>query len=96
MKNVSKGQKLLIATLLIVMVGFGFLFSIWMQSRFSELSAKKSKLAREAESLRTESVLLDLEIHKLSSIERISRIAGLSGLGYENIPKKVMILGERK
>ncbi len=92
--KMSKGKKLLILVTLIVVVGMGLLFAVWMQARFSELAEKKATLTRDFESLKRESVLLDLEIHKLSSMERISQIAALSGLGYENIPKKVIFMGE--
>ncbi|MDR1759812.1 MAG: hypothetical protein LBR60_04725 [Fibrobacter sp.] len=90
----SKGQKLLIVVAVIVAVGAGLLFAVWMQARFSELAERKAALTRDFESLKRESVLLDLDIHRLSSVERISEIAALSGLGYENVPKKVIFMGD--
>lgn len=80
---------------LLVVLTMGILASllsvpVWMQNRYLRLMKEQSLLERDRRLLEAEQLQLRLEIGKLSSMERLVKIASDMGLSFGSMPVKVM------
>lgn len=79
----------LVAVLLLIM-------PLYMQNRMIRLYAKSHELSETANRLRRDILLQELEINKLSSLEKLTDFAESAELGLYQVPVKVRVVGGAK
>jgi len=79
----------LVAVLLLIL-------PLYMQNRMTRLYAKSHELSEAASMLRREILQQELEINKLSSLERLNDFAETAELGLNQVPTKVRVVGGAK
>lgn len=81
---------------LILLAGVLWILPLYMQNKTSRLYNKSLELSVQVELLQREILLQELEINKLSSLEKLSEFAENAELGFNQIPTKVRVEGVRK
>jgi len=79
----------LVAVLLLIL-------PLYMQNRMTRLYAKSHELSESASMLRRDILQQELEINRLSSLERLSDFAETAELELNRVPTKVRVVGGSK
>ncbi|MCQ2102721.1 MAG: hypothetical protein MJY98_05790 [Fibrobacter sp.] len=80
----------------VLLAGLLLILPLYMQNRMTRLYAKSHELSEKEEMLHREILLQELEINKLSSLESLSGFAEEAGLGLNQVPTKVRVVGGSK
>lgn len=80
----------------VLIAGLLLILPLYMQNRMTRLYAKSHELSETADMLRRDILLQELEINRLSSLEKLSEFAELSELGLNQVPTKIRVVGGSK
>lgn len=83
----------LIVLLVLVVVVAELMTPLYLQNRVNRLYKQSRELEKQIVSLESESLVLELEMNRLSSLERLSAFADSAELGLNVVPVKVMSRG---
>ena len=89
--NYSNRAILRVFIIVVLLAFMWFIVPLYMQNRVNSLSAVSEKLSEDVSLLRSEILLQELEINKLSSLEQLHDFGERAELGLFNVPKKVQI-----
>lgn len=80
----------------VLVAGLLLILPLYMQNRMTRLYAKSHELSESASMLRREILLQELEINRLTSLERLSDFAETAELGLNQVPTKIRVVGGAK
>lgn len=81
---------------LVLVAGLLLILPLYMQNRMTRLYAKSHELSETVNMLRREILLQELEINRLSSLEKLNDFAETAELGLNQVPTKVRVVGGSK
>ncbi|MCQ2105316.1 MAG: hypothetical protein MJZ26_05945 [Fibrobacter sp.] len=77
----------------VVVAGLLLILPLYMQNRISRLYIKSHELSEEIGRLQRQILVQELEMNKLSSLEALSEYGEETGLGLNDVPTKVRVVG---
>lgn len=80
----------------VLIAGLFLILPLYMQNSMTRLYAKSHELSENAEMLKRQLLLQELEINKLSSLEKLSDFAEEAELGLNQVPTKIRVVGGSK
>lgn len=80
----------------VLVAGLLLILPLYMQNRMTRLYAKSHELSESVNVLRREILLQELEINRLSSLEKLNDFAESAELGLFQVPTKIRVVGGAK